>query len=155
MNVYEFEFDGSLLQRGFWIYIWLIQTKSGDRFIYVGRTGDTSLPNAQSPFRRVGQHVDPNPNSKSNALARNLGKLKIDPESCNFSFTAIGPIFEEREDMEPHIPVRNQMAAMERRAADWFREQGFKVIGTHPKLREIDTEIWEELKQELLNRFCN
>lgn len=153
MNVYEIEFDGSLLQRGFWIYIWLIQTNASKRLIYVGRTGDTSSPNAQSPFRRVGQHVDPNPNSKSNALARNLRNLKIDPKSCKFSFTAIGPIFKECESMEAHIPVRNQMAALERSTADWFHGKGFEVIGTHPKLREVNTEIWNKIKYELMQRF--
>ena len=153
MDVYEIEFDGSVLRRGFWIYIWFIQTNSDEHLVYVGRTGDSSSPNAQSPFRRIGQHVDPNPNSKSNALARNLRNLEIEPEECNFQFTAIGPIFDECENMESHVPVRDQMAALERRTADWFREQGFDVIGTHPRPRDVNAEIWNQLKAELTQRF--
>src|SRR4051794_31374511 len=77
MEVYEITFDGSVLRRGFWIYVWAVKTPQNGNLIYVGRTGDTSSPFAQSPFRRIGQHVDPNPKSKSNALARHLRKLVI------------------------------------------------------------------------------
>jgi hypothetical protein len=64
MDIYEINFDGSILKRGFWIYIWTIHTQREGFLIYVGRTGDTSSPNAQSAFNRVSQHVDPNPNSR-------------------------------------------------------------------------------------------
>jgi hypothetical protein len=115
--------------------------------------GTVRRPMLNLHFGGIGQHVDPNPNSKSNALARNLRNLEIEPEECNFQFTAIGPIFDECENMESHVPVRDQMAALERRTADWFREQGFDVIGTHPRPRDVNAEIWNQLEAELTQRF--
>lgn len=154
MDVYGFEFDGSLLRRGFWLYVWIIQPPDGKPLIYVGRTGDTSSPNAQSPFRRVGQHVDPNPKSKSNALTKRLRELKIEPDSCHFAFTAIGPIFQERKTMERHVRFRNRTAALERRVSEWFKGKGFHLIGSHPKLGKVDEELWGEIEDHLQKRFA-
>ena len=44
------------LERGFWLYVWVIDG-AGDTLHYVGRTGDSSSSNAQSPFNRMGQHL--------------------------------------------------------------------------------------------------
>lgn len=156
MNTYEIVFDGSVLRRGFWVYVWAIRTPNDETLIYVGRTGDTSSPNAQSPFRRVGQHVDPNPKSKSNALARHLRQRAISPEDCQFKFTAFGPIFSECADMAGHLPLRDSTAALERRTADWFRaKDGFLVLGTHPSPRAFDENIWREIEEELIARFSD
>jgi hypothetical protein len=153
MNVHEIEFNGALLRRGFWIYLWLVTTDKGQQLVYVGRTGDSSSPNAQSPFRRVGQHVDPNPKSKSNALARNLGLEKIDPATCQFKFVAFGPIYEERDNMEEHVPVRDRTGAFERKMADWFKEKGYQVLGTHPREKKVDEKVWNEIERELSSKF--
>ena len=40
--------DGAMLRRGFWLYVWEITTPNGEKVLYVGRTGDSSSPNAQS-----------------------------------------------------------------------------------------------------------
>ena len=45
-------FSGELLQRGFWLYVWEVTAADGRTVHYVGRTGDSSSPNAQSPFTR-------------------------------------------------------------------------------------------------------
>jgi|SRR4051812_46673100 hypothetical protein len=155
MEVYEITFDGSVLRRGFWIYVWAVKTPQNGNLIYVGRTGDTSSPFAQSPFRRIGQHVDPNPKSKSNALARHLRKLVIAPEECKFKFTAIGPVFSECADMNSHLPVRDSTAALERNTADWFNERGYRVLGDHPKRRQANNEIWHFIREQLSQRFPN
>lgn len=153
MGTYEIAFDGAVLQRGFWLYVWMITTPSDDTLIYVGRTGDTSSPNAQSPFRRVGQHVDPNPKAKSNALARHLHRLAIRPEECGFRFITLGPIFDECGDMVSHKPIRDRIAAIERRAADWFRCLGYRVLGSHPRSRDVEPGIWDAIERELSARF--
>lgn len=153
MQSYDVEFSGSILCRGFWIYVWHVTTKDGDRLVYVGRTGDTSSPNAQSPFRRVGQHVDPNPKSKSNALAKNLFKSGIDPVTCHFKFTALGPIYDEQENMASHVPVRDKAAALERKTADWLKDRGYVVLGSHPKRCRVDENAWRFVENELKNRF--
>ena len=54
-------FEGALLQRGFWLYVWEIKPFDGSVFCYVGRTGDSSSHNAQSPFNRMSQHLGFNP----------------------------------------------------------------------------------------------
>ena len=41
----ELNFNGELLQRGFWLYIWEIKTPKKKHLYYVGRTGDSSSIN--------------------------------------------------------------------------------------------------------------
>jgi hypothetical protein len=75
---HAFAFSGQLLQRGFWLYVWEIQPRDGATIYYVGRTGDSSSQNAQSPFNRMGQHLGFN--VKSNILRRRLKNAGIAPE---------------------------------------------------------------------------
>ncbi len=49
LNDYSMTFDGALLERGFWLYVWRI-IEGTRTVLYVGRTGDSSSPNASSPF---------------------------------------------------------------------------------------------------------
>jgi hypothetical protein len=51
---YTVVLDGRTLQRGFWLYVWEVTTPNGAKLLYVGRTGDSSSINAQSPFNRMG-----------------------------------------------------------------------------------------------------
>jgi len=57
INTYEMSFDGHILQRGFWLYVWRIEFE-GKQYYYVGRTGDSSSAHVSSPFNRIGQHLD-------------------------------------------------------------------------------------------------
>ena len=66
LQSYSMTFDGHLLNRGFWLYVWLIKGPQSHH-VYVGRTGDSSSPHASSPFKRIGQHLDPGPNAKGSA----------------------------------------------------------------------------------------
>lgn len=43
MNAYTMRFNGGLLARGFWIYVWRITHGERDAF-YMRRTGDSSSP---------------------------------------------------------------------------------------------------------------
>ncbi len=58
LKTHYMKFDGALLERGFWLYVWEI-TGDSSHHVYVGRTGDSSSPHAQSPFKRIGQHSTP------------------------------------------------------------------------------------------------
>ena len=49
--------DGAMLRRGFYLYVWEIAPPKEDKVLYVGRTGDSSSPNAQSLFNRLGQNL--------------------------------------------------------------------------------------------------
>ena len=72
-------FQGEVLERGFWLYIWEIVNGS-NRYFYVGRTGDSSSAHAASPFNRIGQHLDFRENAKGNSLAKRLNEVGINPE---------------------------------------------------------------------------
>ena len=132
-QTYQIEFDGSLLRRGFWLYVWRI--KSGDQLVlYVGRTGDSSSNFASSPFTRISRHLDLKENAKSNSLVRRLRdkKLDLNPEECDFIFTAWGPLFEERSDStDEHRKLRDRTGAMEKLLAAKLEDRGYKVIGNH------------------------
>lgn len=90
MNLHEMRFSGGLLKRGFWLYVWEVVPTNGTPVFYVGRTGDLSSINAQSPFNRMGQHLGFAKNS--NMLRKYLGKNQISPEECEFRLVALGPI---------------------------------------------------------------
>ncbi len=92
-------FDGEVLRRGFWLYIWDIRFQN-QRFTYVGGTGDISSVNASSPFARIGRHLNPNKNAKGNSIATRLKDNNIDQCECSFDMVAIDPIFPEVEDKD-------------------------------------------------------
>ncbi len=56
-TTHSLSFSGGLLERGFWLYVWETTPESGGPLYYVGRTGDRSSVNAQSPFNRMGAHL--------------------------------------------------------------------------------------------------
>jgi len=85
--VYNASFDGALLSRGFWLYVWKIVAADGRTFYYVGKTGDKASRVCQSPFNRLTNHLGGN--RHSNALSRHLSQIRIDPLSCQFQFLAM------------------------------------------------------------------
>jgi hypothetical protein len=46
---------------------------------------------------------------------------------------AIGPIFPEEVTFEGHVPVRNQMAALERAIAEELQRRGSRCWGSPPR----------------------
>ena len=121
----ELNFNGELLQRGFWLYIWEIKTAKKKYLYYVGRTGDSSSINAQSPFNRMGQHLSFN--DKSNVLRRHLEDNNVDPETCSFRLIAHGPILKEAKTKDDHLKRRDCVAAMEKALADEMNAEGVKM----------------------------
>ncbi len=152
INSYSMKFDGHLLNRGFWLYVWEIKGPLSHH-IYVGRTGDSSSPHASSPFKRIGQHLDPGPNAKGNALGKQLQRAGVKYEECSFEMVAIGPIWPEQADFEAHKPVRDQMAALERGVTDELRQRGYQVLGTHPRAGTPDEAVLRQLLALLDPKF--
>src|SRR5256885_9870877 len=113
---YAFTFSGEILQRGFWLYVWEIRSRGSDAVYYVGRTGDSSSTNAQSPFNRMGQHLGFN--VKSNVLRRHLQKRGLRPEECRFNLVTHGPLLDEVGTVDEHRAARDSIAAMEKALAD-------------------------------------
>ena len=152
LQSYSMKFDGQLLNRGFWLYVWEVKGPLS-LHVYVGRTGDSSSPHASSPFKRIGQHLDPGPNAKGNALGKELNRVGVRYEECSFEMVAIGPIWPEQADFEAHKPVRDQMAALERAVADDLRQRGYAVLGTHPRAGTPDQTVLQQIRALLDPKF--
>ena len=142
---YELSFDGRLLTRGFWVYVWRVEDPLARLVVhYVGRTGDSSSANAGSPFSRMSAHLGRN--TKGNALRRNLVLAGLTPERSRFSLLALGPLFLEQSTLEAHRLVRDRAAAIEAALAAELRKGGFRVLGNHPRERRMLAEDAERLR---------
>ena len=153
LQSFSMSFDGHLLKRGFWLYVWSIKGPRS-HYVYVGRTGDTSSPHASSPFKRIGQHLDPSPKAKGNALGNQLRKAGVDYEECSFEMVAVGPIYPEQTTFAAHVPLRDQMAALERAVADELRQHGHRVLGTHPSVGIPDQFVLGQIRKILSTKFA-
>lgn len=152
VQLYQMSFDGEILERGFWLYLWRITSKKKIVF-YVGRTGDSSSPHASSPFNRIGQHLDFRPNAKGNSLAKRLKEAGIDPKSSQFSMLALGPLFPEQSDFEEHKPFRDQMATFEHEVAKYLRSKGLIVLGVHHQGIAVNPKLLAEIIDRV-STFC-
>lgn len=153
LRSYNMQFDGQLLNRGFWLYVW--DVKGNDRrYVYVGRTGDTSSRYASSPFRRIGQHLDASLNAKGNALAKQLRAAGVRCDECTFEMVAVGPIFPEQTTWDDHVPFRDRMAAIERAVAEELKSRGYLVLGTHQRASLADdAAVWEQVHSLVAAKF--
>ena len=146
MKVHRISFEGGLLERGFWLYAWLIQS-GPDNVVYVGRTGDSSSQFAASPFNRLGQHLDVRPSAKANTLLRQVKNLGWNPLKCRYELVAFGPIFPEQADLDSHRAKRDIIAPLETKLAQLFKDAGFKVVGSHGKQQTVDPELSRQVEQ--------
>lgn len=144
MKLHQLTFDGGILERGFWLYVWRIQHQQ-EKVLYVGRTGDSSSRYASSPFSRLGQHLDIRPTATANTLLRNLQAAGFTPEKCNFEMLAVGPLFPEQPDITSHRQHRDIVAPLEAKLAAHLRAQGHTVLGTHPKAKPFDQQVFAQV----------
>jgi hypothetical protein len=141
-----------MLRRGFWLYVWRVETPDGHQLLYVGRTGDSSSANAAPPFARMGQHLG---HAKaSNALRRHLEKAGIEAEACkDFELIAHGPLFPEQVDMARHRGPRDIVAALEKQLQCALAEAGYRVINTVNCRQPLDPELWARVKDAFSVHF--
>lgn len=144
LRSYKFGFDGQLLKRGFWLYVWRVRC-NGKTFVYVGRTGDSSSFNAASPFSRVSSHLELRPGARANALVRDLRAAGIEPSECVYQFYGIGPIFPEAVDPSEHILIRDKIAPVEAALANELRKRGHRVLGNHACRRPLDPALLQSV----------
>ena len=148
---------GGMLQRGFWLYVWEVETAGGRMLYYVGRTGDSSSPFASNPYRRMGQHLGSQPNQT--ALRNHLEAAEVDIDACRFRFVCHGPIYPEAVGenhalrMQAHEPVRNRMSAMEKALAVELKDAGYSVLNTVGSNQSFDPTVWAEVRQAFLAEF--
>lgn len=150
-DTHELRFDGAVLARGFWLYVWEIGTPGGAMLYYVGRTGDSSSANAQSPFNRMGQHLGFN--EHGNVLRRHLTGRGLEPERCSFRLVAHGPIFTETDDGPGHVAYRDLTAAFEKALADAMARAGYAVINTVACKKQLDKSAFAKVKSAFAEHF--
>ena len=146
-------FSGGILQRGFWLYVWEITPPEGGALYYVGRTGDSSSTNAQSPFNRMGQHLGFAENS--NMLRRHLDKHGVVPERCTFRLVALGPLEEEStaESRDEHDDRRDRVAAMEKAVAELMMEAGHTVMNVVRCRKPLDRRRFAIVRDAFAKEF--
>jgi hypothetical protein len=152
MRLHHLSFQGALLERGFWLYVWRIRHKNSCA-LYVGRTGDSSSRYASSPFSRLGQHLDVRPTAKANTLLRNIHAAGFDHEECSFELLSVGPLFPEQAELESHRKYRDIVAPLESALAAHLRTAGHSVLGTHPKPRKYDEQLFQQVLFLLKDRL--
>lgn len=153
---------GPMLQRGFWLYVWRVDTPVGE-FLYVGRTGDNSSPYAAAPYQRMGQHLGRVETQK--ALRTHLERRGIAPEGCaSFELVSHGPLYPEvtRTEgiarnmlFEQHRPFRDIVGAMEKALAEELAAAGYTVLNTVKWKPPLDAALWEPVRTAFAVHFPN
>lgn len=150
-TTHELAFNGGLLARGFWLYVWEITKPDSEGVYYVGRTGDSSSIYAQSPFNRMGQHLGFR--KESNAMRRQLEAKGIPPEQCSFRLVAHGPILDEGATEAEHRPRVEKMAAMEKALAEAMCAAGYAVLNEIKCRKTLDEEMFAEVLKAFGEKF--
>lgn len=168
-SVRTLEFPGHMTRRGFSLYVWEIEHPIKGKLLYVGRTGDTSSPNASSPIRRMGQHF--HPVNRGNTLYRWLTseKYSVELESCtSFKLFSYGPICKEivpdgtePEDpfkrrkvlMDRHWGPRDVVAGLEKALADTLREAGYEVMNDVRGRIDTESHRWHQVLEAFTDPF--
>lgn len=142
---------GAMLQRGFWLYVWRVDSPKGE-YLYVGRTGDNSSPFATPPHQRMGQHLGHNKNQ--NALRKYLERNGVKPEECDsFDLIAHGPLYAQMADMAAHVGPRDIVAALEKALADELSRVGYSVLNIVKCRRPLDAGLFETVREAFALHF--
>ena len=150
-TIYEMSFNGGILARGFWLYIWEITTQEKINLYYVGRTGDSSSNKAQSPFTRMGQHLGSNHNN--NMLRRYLEDRGTSADQCAFRLVAYGPILAEATTKDEHVASRDIIAALEKALANYMKEAGYDMLNTVKCQKAPAPYLWAKVRDAFAEHF--
>jgi hypothetical protein len=150
---HDLRFDGGLLQRGFWLYVWEVTPAGAPALHYVGRTGDSSSINAQSPFARMGQHLGFAKTSM--ALRKHLDRRTVDPKLCAFRMIAHGPVLSEAEaeNREEHDIRRDIVAAMEHALCAELKAAGYDVLNDVHCRKPLDADAFMKVRDAFQAHF--
>jgi hypothetical protein len=148
-SLHEVAFEGGLLARGFWLYVWEITITNGRHVYYVGCTGDKSSGVCQSPFDRFSKHLGANVNN--NALQRHLTRNKLNREACSFRFYAFGPLLVGRR--LSHDRKCDRVAALEKALANSMRASGYDVLNQVNCRLVLDQALWRQVSPEFKKVF--
>lgn len=159
-STWKMTLPGPMLQHGFWLYVWQVETPKGE-LLYVGRTGDNSSPHASAPCTRMGQHLGFQ--KTQNALRKQFTKCSVDPEECKaFHLISHGPIYpeidnpedaERKELMERPLPLRNLVGAMEKALAEELVAAGYDVMNKVKWSHPHDEAVWTAVREAFAEHF--
>lgn len=165
-STYRLTLPGAMLRRGFWLYVWQVEVPDElEPWLYVGRTGDNSSPNASAPYTRMGQHLGSLENQ--NALRKHLVGKELTLEGCTFHLISHGPIHPEvdrptnlderkarhAELMDLHRPLRDEVGAYERDLAVALDAAGYRVLNTVRWKPVGDPARWQEVRKAFAKHF--
>jgi hypothetical protein len=149
-RTHHLTFPGALLERGFWLYVWRVKSPEAE-YLYVGRTGDSSSPNAVAAYQRMTQHLGRQ--KQQNALHRHLETNDVRPEQCLFHFIAHGPIYPQARDMEAHRAPRDTVAALEKALADALKAAGYNVLNRVNCRKPLDSVLFTKVRTAFADHF--
>lgn len=151
-KLHHFEIPGELLKRGFWLYVWRITAPNAEVFHYVGRTGDSSSINAQSPFSRVSGHLGTN--QSANQIQKHLSKHEVDILTCSkIELIALGPLLDEIKERDEHRRRRDILAALEKKLCDHMVRSGYRVMNVVKSQKHLDQKLWDKVRLEFSKQF--
>lgn len=84
-------FDGAMLRRGFWLYVWEITSEDGLTVYYLGTTAGKYSRVAKSAHTTAAFQLGRGTNN--DALRRHLERVGVGAETSHFRFHAYGPRF--------------------------------------------------------------
>lgn len=151
-STHNLTFNGCMMQRGFWLYVWRITTAEGKELLYVGRTGDSSSPHASSPIQRMGTHFAKN--SKANTMLSLLEGKGVAPETSRFEMVSRGPLLPEGKS-EDHGKQRDKVAALEKALAEALQCGGYTVLNTVNSKKHLTPSLWQEVSEAFAEHFAH
>ena len=148
-------FDGALLQRGCWLYVWETTPAGAGPLYCLGRTGDGSSTHAQSPFIRIGQHLGLS--EASNMLRRRLLAQGVSPEACHCKLVAVEPLDAEStgDSRAHHDERRDRIDAMDKAPADLMLKCNDKVINRVHSQKMLDLQVFKTVRLAFAGAFSN
>jgi hypothetical protein len=129
-ELHQLEFDGAILVRGFWLYVWEISVADGPTLHYVGKTGDKSSGASQSPFDRLSKHLGNNENNN-----------------------AFGPLFDG--ESKTHGELCDITSSLEKALADAMTEAGYALINGVKCRMPVDPKRFAGVRAAFTPHFKN
>ena len=74
------------------------------------------------------------------------------PEAHNMN-SSYSMKFDGKDTMEQHKPIRDQVAALERASADFLRQLGYEILGSHPKPALPDERLFAQVRNIIVSKF--
>ena len=150
-TIQRLELSGTMLARGFWLYVWEITIPNGEVAHYVGCTVDKASGCCQSPFDRAAKHLGANRNNKT--LRRHAEDRGYDPKRCGFRLHALGPI--PLSGKLSHGARCDRVAALEKALADSMRAAEYDVLNQVNCRKPLDEQLWAESRRQFATVFPN